>query len=71
MTMGIDETMVVAVLEGRRKEDVKAFLDSIPEPLKNTVKQVCTDMCDACLYAAMEVFGKQKIVVLSRGLIIK
>lgn len=58
-----DKTMVVAVLEGRSKEDVKAFLNSIPEPLKNTVKQVCTDMCDAYLYAAMEVFGKQKIVV--------
>lgn len=45
------------------KKDVKAFLDSIPEPLKKTVKQVCTDMRDAYLYAAVEVFGKQKIVV--------
>lgn len=58
-----DETAVLAVLKGRKKEEIKAFLESIPEPLKKTVKQVCTDMCDAYLYAALEVFGKQKIVV--------
>ena len=59
----LDETAVLAVLKGRKKEEIKTFLKSIPEHLKKTVKQVCTDMCDAYLYAALDEFGKQKIVV--------
>ncbi|WP_082596787.1 ISL3 family transposase [Pseudovibrio sp. POLY-S9] len=55
--------IVLAVLEGRSKEDVKAFLKSIPEPLKQTVKHVCTDMYDGYINAATEVFGEQKLVV--------
>ena len=58
-----DEKAVLAILKGRKKEEIKTFLKSIPEHLKKTVKQVCTDMCDAYLYAALEEFGKQKIVV--------
>ena len=37
---------VLGVLDGRKKEDVLAFLESIPDHLKKTVKQVCTDMYD-------------------------
>jgi len=54
---------VLSILDGRKKEQVKTFLETIPEQLKKTVKQVCTDMCDAFINAALEVFGKQKIVV--------
>ncbi len=55
--------IVLAVIEGRSKDDVKAFLQSIPEALKRTVKSVCTDMYDGYLFAAKEVFGEQKLVV--------
>ena len=36
--------VVIAVLRGREKDMVKTFLQSIPQKLKQTVKQVCTDM---------------------------
>ena len=55
--------LVIAVLEGREKEDVKSFLQSIPHELKKTVKQVCTDMYDGYINAAIEVFGVQCLVI--------
>lgn len=54
---------VVGVLEGRSKENVKTFLESIPSPLKKTVQAVCTDMYDGFVNAAIEVFGVQAVVV--------
>lgn len=54
---------VLGVLDSRRKEDVLSFFESIPDHLKKTVKQVCTDMYDGFVNAAAEVFGKQKVVV--------
>lgn len=54
---------VIAVLKDRKKETVKAFLDSIPKSLKATVKTVCTDMYDGFVNAATEVFGSQVVVV--------
>jgi len=55
--------IVIAVLEGREKETVKKFLESIPEHLKQTVKHVCTDMYDGFVNAAIEVFGAQRLVI--------
>ena len=55
--------IVIGVLSGREKESVKTFLKSIPEHLKQTVKQVCTDMYDGFVYAAIEVFGVQCLVI--------
>lgn len=55
--------IVIGVLEGREKETVKAFLESIPEQLKQTVQQVCTDMYDGFVNAAIEVFGAQRLVI--------
>lgn len=54
---------VIAVLEGREKEDIKSFLQSIPKELKETVKQICTDMYDGYVNAAIEVFGVQCLVI--------
>jgi len=54
---------VIAVLEGREKEDVKSFLQLIPNELKETVKQICTDMYDGYVNAAIEVFGVQCLVI--------
>jgi transposase len=57
------ELSVIAVLDDRTKVAVKAFLDSIPDRLKKTVKTVCTDMWDGYVYAAIEVFGQQAVVI--------
>ena len=55
--------IVIAVLEGKEKETVKTFLQSIPHELKQTVQQVCTDMYDGYINAAIEIFGVQCLVV--------
>jgi transposase len=55
--------MVLAVLEGREKETVKSFLTNIPSHLKQTVAQVCTDMYEGFVNAAVEVFGAQSLVI--------
>ena len=54
---------ILGVLDSRKKEDVLAFLKSIPDHLKKTVNRVCTDMYDGFVNAATAVFGKQKVVV--------
>ncbi len=58
-----DNLMVIAIISGRLKEDVKLFLETIPKVLKDTVKQVCTDMYDGYVNAAIEVFGIQSLVI--------
>lgn len=55
--------VVIAVLEGREKEIVKTFLQSIPDKLKKTVNQVCTDMYDGYVNSAIEIFGVQCLVI--------
>ena len=55
--------IVIGVLDNREKETVKTFLKSIPESLKQTVQQVCTDMYDGFVNAAIEVFGVQCLVI--------
>ena len=54
---------VIAVLPERTKEIVKYFLESIPEHLKKTVNNVCTDMYDGFVNAAIEVFGVQALII--------
>ena len=54
---------VIAVLDDRKQETVKAFFDLIPEHLRRTVKCVCTDMHDGFVYPAIEVFGKQAVII--------
>ena len=58
-----DNLSILAVLDNRKKETVLKFLESIPGHLKKTVQSVCTDMYDGFVNAAIEVFGKQKVVV--------
>ena len=55
--------IVIDVLNNREKETVKNFLKSIPEPLRKTVKHVCTDMYDGFVNAAIEVFGIQCLII--------
>jgi len=54
---------VIAVIEGREKQDIKSFFESIPAHLIKTVKSVCTDMYEGYVNAAIEVFGAQAVVV--------
>jgi len=57
------QLVIIAVLPGRSYNTVFAFLNSIPENLKGTVKSVCTDMHDGFVSAVLEVFGPRIIVV--------
>ena len=54
------ENSIIAVLDSRKKHDIKTLVKSIPKPLKKTVKSVCTDMYDGFVNAAAEVFGRVK-----------
>ena len=58
--------LILAVLEGRKKETVKEFFLSIPRRLRKTVKVVCSDMYDGFMNAAKEVFGKKVQIVADR-----
>ena len=60
------KTTILAVLKGRTKETVKNFLFSIPKRLKKTVKEVCSDMYEGYINAAVEVFGKDVNIVVDR-----
>jgi len=57
------ELSVIAALPNRLKETLTAFLESIPDHLKKTVKSVCTDMYDGFVNAASDVFGSRVIVI--------
>ncbi len=54
---------VLAVIQGRLKQDVQSFLETMPPRLRNRVKAVCTDMYDGYVNAAIAVFGVQALVV--------
>ena len=57
---------LLAVLKDREKETVKAFLQTMPESLKKTVKSVCSDMYKGFINAAKETFGKGTKIVVDR-----
>lgn len=61
-----DGIQILAVLPDRRKETVKAFLETIPARIKKTVKIVCSDMYDGYINAVKEVFGNKIKVVIDR-----
>jgi transposase len=48
------QVAILTVLPDRKKETVRQFLDSIPPPLRATVKSVCTDMWDGYITAVQE-----------------
>lgn len=56
------EPAILAVLEGRKKETVVAFLASIPEALRASVAEVCTDLYDGFINAAQEVLPQARVV---------
>ena len=60
------EIHLLAVLADRKKETVKAFLQGIPRPLRQTVGSICSDLYEGFINAAQEVFGKRVRIVLDR-----
>ncbi len=56
------EPAILAVLDGRKKETVVAFLKSIPEALRATIDEVCTDLYDGFINAAQEVLPQARVV---------
>ena len=56
------EITLLGVLKDRKKATVKKFLQSIPVHLQMTVKSVCSDMYDAYINAAYEVFRQGPVV---------
>ncbi|MCI0661623.1 MAG: ISL3 family transposase [Acidobacteria bacterium] len=54
---------LLGVLPDRRLETVKEFLRSIPEELRATIREVCTDMYEGYTNAVKEVLPQAKIVV--------
>lgn len=54
--------VVLAVLKGREKKTVVEFLKSIPEHLRATVEQACTDLYDGFANAIKEVLPQAKLV---------
>jgi transposase len=57
------ELKLLAVLEDRRLETVKKFLQSIPEKLRATISEVCSDMYDGFTSAVKEVLPEAKLVI--------
>ena len=66
-----EKTRVVAVLKDRKKETVVAFLKSIPQRLKATIKTFCVDMYRGFDSAIKEVFGETKAIVIDRFHVVK
>lgn len=54
--------VILAVLEGREKETVKGFLQTIPRKLRATIKQVCVDMYEGFANAVKELLPQARIV---------
>ncbi len=60
---GAGEVAVLAVLPDRLKETVKAFLRSLPAPLKATLKRVCSDMYEGYTNAVREALPGVELVI--------
>jgi len=54
--------IVLAVLEGREKQTLVDFLKTIPQRLRETIKEVCTDLYDGFINAVEEVLPQAPIV---------
>lgn len=56
-------TMVLGMLTDRTKATVTAFLQQIPERLRDQIVAICSDLYEGFLNAAAEVFGRERVVV--------
>ncbi len=58
--------IILSVIKGREKADIKEFFRSIPKRKRKTIAAVCCDMYDGYINAAKEVFDKSIPVVADR-----
>lgn len=56
------QVALLAVLEGRKKDTVLAFLQTIPARLQATIEEVCTDLYEGFINAAQEALPDAKVV---------
>jgi transposase len=63
---GDGKIRILAVISGRKKEDVKKFLSSIPKRLRKTILAVCSDLYKGYINAIKEVFGDDLIIIADR-----
>ncbi len=57
------ELTLLGVLANRKKETVKAFLESIPPKLRGTIRTVCSDLYEGYLQAVHEVLPHARQVI--------
>jgi transposase len=57
------ELVLLGVLANRKKETIKAFLESIPPKLRATIRTVCSDLYEGYLQAVHEVLPKARQVI--------
>ena len=60
------KVQILGVILGRKKQDIRKFLKSIPIKLKKTVVAVCIDMHQGYVNAAKEVFKKGVAIIVDR-----
>jgi len=58
-----DQLRLLGVLPDRKKETVKAFLETIPERLRVTITAVCIDMCESYANAVEESLPGAPLIV--------
>ena len=61
-----EQLTILGVIKGRKKDDIKAFLSSIPSKLRKKVKSIATDMYEGYVNAAKEIFGSRIKIVIDR-----
>jgi transposase len=61
-----DKTRILAIVEGKEKAAVKAFLSRIPHKKRKTITAACVDMCDSYINAIKETFGVDVPVIVDR-----
>jgi transposase len=63
------KTKVLAVLDGRKKDDIKPFLDSIPDKVIKNLQSICIDMSGSYFAALQDRLDKEqftRIVTIDR-----
>ncbi len=67
ITSRFDDTIkILAVIKGREKAEIKAFLSKIPSEKQKTIIAVCSDLYDGYIYAAKEAFLNSVPIVADR-----
>ena len=62
---------ILAVINGKKKATLVAFLDKIPKKKQKTIVAVCVDMCDNFINAVREVLISNIPVVVDRFHVVK